>query len=43
MIPDLSILLSQPYMPHGMCFLWQSEPMWRHVGSDAVIALDPSR
>jgi two-component sensor histidine kinase len=29
----------QPFLPHGVCFLWQPELMWLHVASDLLIAL----
>lgn len=27
-----------PFMPHGMCFLWDPGVLWLHVISDAIIA-----
>ncbi|MDN3650409.1 HAMP domain-containing sensor histidine kinase [Reinekea marina] len=30
-------LFSDEFMPHGMCYLWQSELLWLHVISDAFI------
>jgi signal transduction histidine kinase/CheY-like chemotaxis protein len=39
MIEFLSQILSgQPFMPHGMCFLWEPGVLWLHVISDALIA-----
>jgi len=29
----------EDYMPHGMCFLWQSELIALHVAADAEIAI----
>jgi signal transduction histidine kinase len=35
----LSHLLSvDPFMPHGMCFLWDPVVLWLHVVSDSLIA-----
>ena len=27
------------YMPHGSCYLWQSDLIWLHVGSDGLTAI----
>jgi two-component sensor histidine kinase len=35
----LEHLLSQDYMPHGMCYLWEPALLWLHVVSDSLIAL----
>jgi two-component sensor histidine kinase len=35
----LEHLLSQDYMPHGMCYLWEPALLWLHVVSDGLIAL----
>ncbi|MEO1134157.1 MAG: ATP-binding protein, partial [Cyanobacteria bacterium J06639_1] len=35
----LSFFLSQRYMPHGQCYLWQPSLVWTHVLSDTLIAL----
>ena len=32
-------LLDLPFMPHGMCYLWQPWVVWMHVVSDILIAL----
>jgi len=32
------ILSSRPFMPHGMCFLWEPGVLWLHVISDALVA-----
>lgn len=32
-------LFKSDYMPHGHCYLWQTDLLWLHVGSDALIAL----
>lgn len=34
-----SLFNSEPFMPHGQCFLWYPEVLWLHVISDAIIAL----
>lgn len=31
-------LLALPYMPHGMCYLWQPWLVWLHVISDLLIS-----
>ena len=31
--------ISDAFMPHGMCYLWQPGLLWTHVLSDALIAL----
>lgn len=40
---DLMNVLTQVsqsnFMPHGHCYFWQSDVLWLHVGSNAVIAL----
>jgi signal transduction histidine kinase/CheY-like chemotaxis protein len=33
-----NILSSNPFMPHGMCFLWDPVVLWMHVVSDLLIA-----
>jgi hypothetical protein len=33
------ILDSSMFSPHGICLLWEPEPIWLHVVSDALIAL----
>ena len=39
MIEFLSHLLAaEPFMPHGMCFLWDPVVLWLHVISDSLIA-----
>jgi len=30
---------TKPYMPHGMCYLWQERLLWLHVISDVAIAI----
>lgn len=30
---------SEPYMPHGMCYLWEQNLVWLHVASDALTTL----
>ena len=32
-----SSLAQDPFMPHGMCYLWQPELLWLHVVTDALI------
>jgi len=32
-------LLSQNYIPHGHCYLWQPDLVWLHLLSDSLIAL----
>lgn len=32
-------LWTQPYMPHGGCYLWQPSLIWLHLLSDALIAV----
>jgi signal transduction histidine kinase/CheY-like chemotaxis protein len=32
------LLSSAPFMPHGMCFLWDPGVLWLHVISDLLIA-----
>jgi signal transduction histidine kinase/CheY-like chemotaxis protein len=39
MLEFLSKFLSgEPFMPHGMCFLWDPGVLWLHVISDSLIA-----
>jgi signal transduction histidine kinase/CheY-like chemotaxis protein len=33
-----NILSGEPFMPHGMCFLWDPGVLWLHVISDVAIA-----
>ena len=33
-----SLLSSEPFMPHGMCFMWDPGVLWLHVISDVLIA-----
>jgi signal transduction histidine kinase/CheY-like chemotaxis protein len=33
-----NILSTAPFMPHGMCFLWEPGVLWLHVISDLLIA-----
>ncbi len=33
-----SLLKADEFMPHGHCYLWQSNILWLNVGSDALIA-----
>jgi signal transduction histidine kinase len=33
-----NILSGEPFMPHGMCFLWDPGVLWLHVISDLLIA-----
>lgn len=39
---DLQSLPSSQFMPHGMCFLWDSQLLWLHVMADAMLALSYS-
>src|SRR5450631_3144308 len=32
------LLSSEPFMPHGMCFMWDPLVLWLHVASDLLIA-----
>jgi signal transduction histidine kinase/CheY-like chemotaxis protein len=32
------LLAADPFMPHGMCFLWDPAVLWLHVLSDSLIA-----
>lgn len=34
-----SLLSASPFMPHGQCYLWQSNLVFLHVVSDATIAI----
>lgn len=34
-----NLFLSQPFIPHGHCYLWKPGLVWLHVSSDALIAL----
>jgi PAS domain S-box-containing protein len=34
----LDWLLPTNFMPHGHCYLWRTDVLWLHVGSDALIA-----
>lgn len=34
---DLAQDLSETYMPHGMCYLWEANLVWLHVVSDVLI------
>ena len=38
MFDFIDVLFSSDYMPHGHCYLWQSDLLWLHVGSDGLIA-----
>jgi signal transduction histidine kinase/CheY-like chemotaxis protein len=38
MIDFLRHILTDNYMPHGMCFLWQPGVLWLNVASDGLIA-----
>src|ERR1035438_5530648 len=33
-----NILSTSPFMPHGMCFMWEPGVLWLHVISDLLIA-----
>jgi signal transduction histidine kinase/CheY-like chemotaxis protein len=33
------IISPDNYMPHGMCYLWQTPLVWLHVASDSFIAI----
>ncbi len=35
----LDLSQSDGFMPHGMCYIWVSEILYMHVGSDLTIAL----
>jgi signal transduction histidine kinase/DNA-binding response OmpR family regulator/HPt (histidine-containing phosphotransfer) domain-containing protein len=39
MLKYLHSLLSTDFMPHGFCLRWDSDVLWLHVISDAVITL----
>ena len=39
MIETFRSLLHLPFMPHGMCYLWQPWVIWLHVIFDSIIAL----
>ena len=34
-----SLTFSEPFMPHGFCYLWNSRLIWLHLISDSLIAL----
>ena len=39
MMDHLELLAAAPFMPHGMCYLWQPDILALHVISDSLIAL----
>jgi PAS domain S-box-containing protein len=39
MVEAIRRLLGLPFMPHGMCYLWDPRVVWLHVVSDTFIAL----
>ena len=34
-----NLFTNGPFIPHGHCYLWQSELVWLHIISDSLIAL----
>lgn len=34
-----NLFASEPFIPHGHCYLWKSELVWLHIMSDFFIAL----
>lgn len=40
-MPELlkNFFASKPFIPHGHCYLWQTELVWLHIISDSLIAL----
>jgi PAS domain S-box-containing protein len=34
-----SLLTSSPFIPHGHCYLWKTDLVWLHLGSDLVTGL----
>src|SRR5579871_5872744 len=33
------LFVSNDFMPHGHCYLWQTDIVWLHVISDAIIVV----
>lgn len=37
--PNMDFFTSQPFMPHGHCYLWRPDTLWLNVGSDVLTSL----